>query len=432
IATNMAGRGTDIKLAEGVRELGGLAIVGTERHESRRIDNQLRGRCGRQGDPGTTRFYVSLEDEVARLFGGDKVKKMLDWFGADEMDDEPLSQRMVSRTIERAQRQVEEYNFEMRKHVKEYDDVMNKQRQIIYGMRRDVLEDRDVSEQLHQMFENLVLDCIDAYAPKNVLPEEWDIEGLSTAFRRLFGFAPDLAGSDDAEPKPLEDALLDQVKAEYERREKLIADEVRESYREQIGGDDSGVDFARIARKRVHDYEMMALLRAVDDKWIDHLYSMDYLRESVRLRAYGQRDPLLEYKTEGFDMFQEMMRNIEENVVQTLFRLTDPEVRRTRQAQARHGLLTRENDPFAQLSRYTYVAADKTQDSSFAAYDTSRFALAGQDSAARAGGADGIGQAPRRVRRTPVRVGPKVGPNDPCPCGSGKKYKKCCGRQVES
>ncbi len=430
IATNMAGRGTDIKLAEGVRELGGLAIIGTERHESRRIDNQLRGRCGRQGDPGATRFYVSLEDEVARLFGGDKVKKLMDWVGSEEMDDEPLSQKMVTRTIERAQRQVEEYNFEIRKHLKEYDDVMNKQRQIIYGMRRDVLEDRDVTQQLHEMFGNLVDDLADAYAPEDMLPEEWDLEGLATAFRRVFGFDPDLAGPEDQEPKPLADSLLDQALEEYARREALIAEEIRKAYRDQIGGDESQIDFAQLARKRVHDYEMMALLRAVDDKWIDHLYSMDYLRESVRLRAYGQRDPLLEYKTEGFEMFEEMIRATEENVVQTLFRLTDPEVRRTRQVQARRGTLTFQSDPFAQLSRYTYVGADKEQDRSFAAYDTSRFALAGQTSTTEMPGAGGPDGPRPKVKRRPVRVGSKIGPNDKCPCGSGKKYKKCCGRQA--
>ncbi|HOZ46962.1 MAG TPA: preprotein translocase subunit SecA [Candidatus Hydrogenedentes bacterium] len=431
IATNMAGRGTDIKLAEGVRELGGLSIVGTERHESRRIDNQLRGRCGRQGDPGTTRFYVSLEDEVARLFGGDKVKKMLTWFGSEEMDDEPLSQKMVSRTIERAQRQVEEYNFEIRKHLKEYDDVMNKQRQIIYSMRRDVLEDRDITQQLHEMFESLVNEMTDNYTPEDTLPEEWDLEGLDTAFRRVFGFVPDMAGRDDGAPKPMPERLLAQVLTEYTRREGVMADIIRESFREQIGGDESRIDFGRLARKRIHDYEMMALLRAVDDKWIDHLYSMDYLRESVRLRAYGQRDPLLEYKTEGFEMFEEMMRNIEENVAQTLFRLTDPEILRTRQIRARRGMGLQENDPFAQLSRYTYVGADKTQDHSFAAYDTSRFALAGQDASAQSddGGPEGARPKPRMQ---PIRVGPKVGPNDPCPCGSGKKYKKCCGRQIQN
>ncbi len=429
VATNMAGRGTDIKLGEGVREFGGLAIAGTERHESRRIDNQLRGRCGRQGDPGTTRFYVSLEDEVARLFGGDRVKKMLDWFGNKEMDEEPLSQRMVTRTIERAQRQVEEYNFETRKHVLQYDTVMEKQRRIIYGMRRDVLEDRDVTEQLHQMFENIIADAAGSYTPEETDPEEWDLEGLSARFRQVFAFDPNITGSEEqGEPKPMIERLLDQVLAEYARREQSIEEEIRASFREQIGGDESRIDFGRLARKRLHGFEMMVLLRTADERWIDHLYSMDYLRESVRLRAFGQKDPLLEYKTEGFELFEQMMASIEETGVQTLFRMTDPEARRTRQVQARKGTLTAKDDPFSQLAHYTYIAADKEADRSFASYDTSRFALAGQDSAAQDPGR----AAAERRKPKPIRVGPKVGPNEKCPCGSGKKYKKCCGAQQES
>ena len=427
IATNMAGRGTDIKLGEGVRELGGLAIVGTERHESRRIDNQLRGRCGRQGDAGSTRFYVSLEDEVARLFGGDKVKRILKLVGGEQMDDEPLSQRMVSRTIERAQRQVEEYNFEVRKHLLEYDDVMDKQRKVVYGIRRDVLEDRDVTEQLHDMFANIVGDAMDEYAPEDLDPDQWNLDGLAQRFRLMFGFEAVIADPDDPDPAPLEERLNAQVLDEYKRREGLIAEELRTSFREQIGGDDSKIDFDQLARKRVLDLELMALLRAVDDKWIDHLYSMDYLRESVRLRAYGQKDPLVEYKAEGFELFEGMMKAIEESVVQTLFRVTDPEVRRTRQVQARRGLLTEKNDPFQQLSRYTYVAADKEQDRSFVSYDTSRFALAGQS-----GEAQGQESQQRRPKQKPIRRGPKVKPNEPCPCGSGKKYKKCCGAKVHT
>ena len=421
IATNMAGRGTDIKLGEGVRELGGLAIVGTERHESRRIDNQLRGRCGRQGDPGTTRFYVSLEDEVARLFGGDRVKRLLDMFGSNDMDEEPLSQKMVTKTIERAQRQVEEYNFEIRKHLLEYDDVMDKQRQIIYRMRRDVLEDRDVTERIRSMFENITTDLLGQYAPEDVQADEWDLDGLRLRFRGLFGFDADLDGEGKA-PLPMEAQLLEQVLAEYARREELIGEKFRGAFREQIGGDESRVDFARFARKRVHDFEMMALLRAVDDKWIEHLYSMDYLKESVRLRAYGQKEPLLEYKMEGFEYFQAMMKLIEEDVAQTLFHLTDPEVGHMRQIQGHRGT----------LARYNYVAANKEQDRSFASYDTSRFALAGQSSAAQevAGAARNDGGAPApKVKPKPIRTGPKTKPNDPCPCGSGKKFKKCCGAQ---
>ena len=423
IATNMAGRGTDIKLGEGVRELGGLVIIGTERHESRRIDNQLRGRCGRQGDPGTTRFFVSLEDEVARLFGGDKVKKLVDWLGSEQMDDEPLSQRMVSRSIERAQRQVEEYNFEIRKHLKEYDDVMDRQRQIIYSIRQDVLEDRDVSAQLREMIENIVGEAVNEYAPDDVLPDEWDLDGLAKRLHHVFGFDPDLAGQEDP-PRPLLERIVGQVQEEYERREHYLEETIRKAYHEQVGREDTEIDFARMARKRIHDLELMTLLSAVDDKWIDHLYSMDYLRDSVRLRAYGQKDPLVEYKTEGFDLFQSMMASIEETVLLTLFRLTDPDLA-SKMVSA--GGRRRADDPFASLSGYSYVAADKQQDRSFASYDTSRFALAGQDSAAQTPGGSPHGQA-AAPKQQPIRhMGPKVGPNDPCPCGSGKKFKKCCG-----
>ncbi|MBX3179573.1 MAG: preprotein translocase subunit SecA [Candidatus Hydrogenedentes bacterium] len=432
IATNMAGRGTDIKLAEGVREAGGLYIIGTERHESRRIDNQLRGRCGRQGDPGSTRFFVSLEDDVARLFGGDRVKKLVDFLGSEEMDEEPLSQRMVSRTIERSQRQVEEYNFEIRKHVLEYDQVMDKQRKYIYAMRRDVLEDRDVTEQLRTMIENTLGDVVDEYAPEAVPPQEWDLEGLERRFEALFNFTPELPEDEgeEAQGGDLVPALFEQVIAEYDRREDIMADELRESFRAEIGGSEEGIDFDQLARKRVHDLELMALLRAVDDKWIDHLYEMDYLRESVRLRAFGQKDPLLEYKQEGFEMFQNLVRSIEESVITTLFRITDPEVRKKRAASIQRGTLTQQEDPFAQLSQYHYVAADKQADSSFASFDTTRFDLAGQpEDAPQAGQATTVRTeaARKKPKPQPVRAEKKVGPNEKCPCGSGKKYKKCCG-----
>jgi preprotein translocase subunit SecA len=428
IATNMAGRGTDIKLGEGVRELGGLAIIGTERHESRRIDNQLRGRCGRQGDPGSTRFFLSLEDEVARLFGGDRVKKIIDWIGADQMDDEPLSQRMVTRSIERAQRQVEEYNFEVRKHLLDYDDVMNRQRMIVYEMRRDVLEDRDITGRLQDMFANILDDIVAEYAPQDQLPDEWDLDGLKIRFKQVFGFEPDLVGEDEV-PQQLPDLLQDQVNAKYKSHEAAMADYMREEFAEQIGGDDSHIDFPKFARKRIHDYELMALLNAVDDRWIEHLYSMDYLRESVRLRAYGQRDPLVEYKTEGFELFEQMMKAVEENVVQTLFRVTDPEFFRSRKLAALQGRQAAKDDTVERLSRYQYVSADKQQDRSFSVYDTSRFQLAGQASVGDGEDGNGASREEPKVKREPIRVEVRIGRNDPCPCGSGKKYKKCCGTE---
>ncbi len=424
IATNMAGRGTDIKLAEGVRELGGLCIFGTERHESRRIDNQLRGRCGRQGDPGTTRFYVSLEDEVARLFGGDRVKRMLDFFGSQEIDDEPLSQRMVSRSIERAQRQVEEHNFEIRKHLLDYDLVMDKQRKYIYAMRRDVLQDHDITARLEEMFENIITDVMEEYAPKEKLPEDWDVDSMARKLRGHFDFDFKFEPEEGEEPKELFESLRDQAIGEYRRRETVLAEEIRKSYREQVGGDDSHIDFAKIARRRTQGLELGVLLKVVDDKWIDHLYQMDYLRESVRLRAFGQRDPLLEYKQEGFEMFGNMIKNIEETVTQLLYRYTDPATRKTGPTVAQR------TNPLEDLQEYSYAAADKEADSSFSSFDTSRFVLGGQ---ANRGFDEGGGSAraaeEEKPRQQPIRVAEKAGPNDPCPCGSGKKHKKCCGRQ---
>ncbi len=429
IATNMAGRGTDIKLAEGVRDLGGLYIIGTERHEARRIDNQLRGRAGRQGDPGTTRFFVSLEDEVARLFGGDRVKRLLDMFGSNrEMDEQPLSQRMVSRSIERAQRQVEEYNYEIRKHLLEYDEVMDKQRKYIYSMRQEVLEDRDVTERLHEMISNIISDAIDQFAPEDQLPDEWDLDGLQKQLKKIFGIEFNLSGETEEEPLPLRESILKQVLKEYERRHILLEEELKKQYEQQArdGHNLPPVNFKKLARKRIHDLELMVLLRAVDEKWIEHLYEMDYLRESVRLRAYGQRDPLLEYKQESFELFQNLIQSIELNVVQSLFRITDPEYRKKRHLPSRSATGTPEDDPFAHLQRYSYIAADKEADRSFSAFDTRKFALGGQPVA----GGTTEETEEEKPKRVPVRVGPKVGPNDPCPCGSGKKYKKCCGKQL--
>ena len=421
IATNMAGRGTDIKLAEGVRELGGLYIVGTERHEARRIDNQLRGRCGRQGDPGTTRFFLSLEDEVARLFGGARVKRFLEMMGSgDELDTQPLSHRYLSKSVARAQSAVEQNHAEVRKHLLEYDEVMDRQRKYIYAMRRELLADKDVSDRIREMFENCVADAVQEYAAENKLPEEWDLEGLEAALERLFGFEI----SAEVEGASLIESLCEQVLGEYARRERIIADEIREDYRRRGGGNESLVDFERTARRHMHMIEKMVLLRTVDEKWIDHLHDMDYLRESVRLRAFGQKDPLLEYKQEGFELFEALVASIEETVTQSLFRLSDPEVRHKREQSLRRGTLTLKEDPLAHLREYSYVAADKEADRSFAAHDTSRFALGGQPSHAVA--ADGSPEAPR-PKQVPRRVLDRTKPNDPCPCGSGKKYKKCCG-----
>jgi len=435
VATNMAGRGTDIKLAEGVREAGGLYIIGTERHESRRIDNQLRGRCGRQGDPGTTRFYVSLEDEVARLFGGDKVKWLIDRFGGDEMDAEPLSQRMVSRRIEQAQRQVEELNFEGRKHVLEYDDVMDRQRKYIYRLRNEVLEDKDVRGRVEEMFKTTIGDAVDEYAPEDDKPENWDIEGLEARLAGIFGVEFD-AAPPPGEAYSIESYLQKQALDEYEARHQYVTERLREEYRKTVGGDESKIDFAEIARQRIGNLEKTAILSTVDDRWIGHLYDMDYLRESVRLRAFGQRDPLLEYKREGFELFQNMVRTIEETVIRTVFRATDPERsasgganrggRGGRPVGGPSGESDETEDFNARMQHYNQVAAARSVDQSFASVDTGQFALARRAKQAQEGRTSPSEAAPP-PKKEPVRV-EKVAPNAKCPCGSGKKYKKCCGR----
>ena len=379
IATNMAGRGTDIKLGEGVRELGGLAIIGTERHESRRIDNQLRGRCGRQGDPGTTRFFLSLEDDVARLFGGERVKRLVSMMGGTEaMDEEPLEQSMVSRSVQRAQGAVESMNFDTRKHIKDYDDVMNRQRLVVYEMRREVLEDEDVSERISGMIESIVQRYVEQYAPKTDSPEDWDLDELERMMSLTFGIPIRVESEEGAEEKELEDDLIDQVIDAYQGRIKVRADELREMFKEQAGRDGVDIDFYQLARREFRDYEKMILLRTVDEKWIEHLYSMDYLKESVRLRAYGQKDPLVEFKREGFETFQMMMNAVEDDVVQSLFRITHPDTVKAMRDAHQRGELTRETDPMASIREYQYVSASKQQDNSFAAYDTSRFALGGR------------------------------------------------------
>jgi len=351
------------------------------------------------------------------------------------MDEEPLDQRMVTRSIERAQRQVEEYNFEIRKNMLKYDDVMNKQREVIYKMRRDVLEDRDITAQLQEMIAELVYAIVDEYAPKGVSSEEWDLDGLLKRLKLVFSREFSLDQHESGASDVMAETFISEINDEYARREAQIADEIRESFRQQIGGDESKIDFAKLARKRVHDFEKMALLDAVDSKWIDHLYSMDYLRESVRLRALGQRDPLLDYKQESFEMFEQLLVNMYQSTVQTIFRLTDPEVRKKHAGGMQRATpAAPEADPFQQLSRYQYVSADKEQDRSFAAFDTSRFKISEQRESIPDAGESREEGAPRpapKPQQKPVRrAEPKVSPNDPCPCGSGKKYKKCHGAQA--
>lgn len=297
IATNMAGRGTDIKLGKGVPELGGLMIIGTERHESRRIDNQLRGRAGRQGDPGTTQFFLSLEDDLMRIFGSDNIAKFMDRLGME--DDEPITARMITKSIEKAQKKVESHNFEIRKYVLEYDDVMNKQREVLYAQRRQVLTADSLRDNILDMVEDIIKDGLDKYADEKLYPEEWDFAGLLSQMQQYF------VPKDAVTAKELEDMSRPEVHDTlYD-----IAVKLYDAREEQIGSD------------TMRQLERAIMLRVVDSKWMDHLDAMDALKEGINLRAYGQKNPLVEYKFEAYDMFQEMIDSIKRTTVTFLYHI---------------------------------------------------------------------------------------------------------------
>ncbi|OGS70632.1 MAG: preprotein translocase subunit SecA [Firmicutes bacterium RBG_13_65_8] len=372
IATNMAGRGTDIKLGTGVVDTGGLHIIGTERHEARRIDNQLRGRSGRQGDPGSSRFYVSLEDDLMRLFGADNVTGLLDRLGMD--DSMPLEHSMLSRAIERAQKRVEARNFDLRRRVLEYDDVLNQQRELVYRQRREVLGGEDLRPVVLRMASASLGRVLDLHAHATLPPEDWDLHPLVELLEGLVfprgRISPgDLGKLEDREG--LEEYLCQEAERVYAEREASLGPEL------------------------VRQLERLVLLRVVDSKWMDHLAAMDDLREGVGLRAYGHKDPLLEYKFEGYEMFEAMIRAIEEDVTRLMFHIRVEKSQRAPDGPA--------------------AGTDST------AKEESRQRLA----AATPRGADG-----RAGHTRPTSGGAKIGRNDPCPCGSGKKYKKCCGRNA--
>ena len=283
IATNMAGRGTDIKLGPGVAELGGLMIIGTERHESRRIDNQLRGRAGRQGDPGTTQFFLSLEDDLMRIFGSDNISKFMDKLGMDE--DEPITAKMITRSIEKAQKKVESHNFEIRKYVLEYDDVMNQQREVLYGQRRQVLTADSLRDTIMGMVDDIIHDGLDKYADEKLYPEEWDFAGLLAQMQQYF--VPKNATT-------------------VEELENLSRVEVQDKLK-QIAVDLYDERLKEIGETTMKELEKAIMLRVVDSKWMDHLDAMDALKEGINLRAYGQKNPLVEYKFEAYEMFEEMI-----------------------------------------------------------------------------------------------------------------------------
>ncbi len=306
IATNMAGRGTDISLGEGVAELGGLAIIGTERHESRRIDNQLRGRAGRQGDPGSSQFFLSLEDDLLRIFGGDNIKSFMEKMGLEE--DEPINSRMVSNAIQKAQKRVEARNFDIRKYVLEYDDVMNQQRKVVYDQRRKILEGEDMKDQILSMVDNIIEKGMETYVDPKLYPEEWDFAGLLKYAEKYFLAPGDLK---------LEE-IEDMSREEVEDKLKTMAHETYNAREESIGS------------PMMRELEKAVMLKVVDSKWMEHLDDMDMLKEGISLRSYGQRNPIVEYKVEAFDIFEEMQQAMMETIILYLYHIqirftTDPE-----------------------------------------------------------------------------------------------------------
>jgi preprotein translocase subunit SecA len=354
----MAGRGTDIVLGEGVTDLDGLHILGTERHESRRIDNQLRGRSGRQGDPGTSRFYLALEDDLLRIFGGDRITGIMEKLGMEE--GEPIEHNMISRAIENAQSKVEGRNFEIRKQLLEYDDVMNQQREVIYRQRREALDGKNVKSSIVEMIRDKAEDIANAFADERELPENWDLKGLKDAVFNQFNYrlgSLAQATLDGLTRDGLADLIFEATSKAYDERETAVGSE----------------EFRALER--------FVMLQTVDNLWKDHLLSMDHLKEGIGLRGYAQQNPLIVYKKEGYEMFQDMIDRIKDETLSILFRIQIAESKKL--------------DDLRQPRQQPVVYS-------------------------------GAGEP---EKKKPVkRAAKKVGRNAPCPCGSGKKYKKCCGR----
>jgi preprotein translocase subunit SecA len=370
IATNMAGRGTDIVLGEGIPELGGLHILGTERHESRRIDNQLRGRSGRQGDKGSSRFYLSLEDDLLRIFGSDKISPLMARLGME--DGQPIEHAMVSKAVANAQKKVEAHNFDIRKHLLEYDDVMNRQREVLYALRREIINTKNPKETLMDMADEVVDDALADIAPEKIFPEEWDIEGLNELLERQF--AVHIEKSDDHELLLQGDTRLELKDCNRETLHSALMEAITRAYEAKEAGIDP--DFMR-------HIEKVIMLQILDSLWKDHLLGMDHLKEGIGLRGYAQKNPLTEYKKEGFELFSQMMTRIKEEITEYLFKVqVNQEV----------------EVPEELISKPQQVVEHR--------------------------GGQKVLEKPVTVRRDED----KVGRNDPCPCGSGKKYKKCHGQ----
>ena len=387
IATNMAGRGTDIKLGEGVPELGGLFIIGTERHESRRIDNQLRGRSGRQGDPGESRFYISLEDDLMRLFASETIAKIMDKLGMEE--DEPIEHTLITRSIENAQKKVEARNFDIRKHVLEYDDVMNQQREILYGERKKILRGENLRDNIRGMVNHIIKQEMNQYANEKLYPEEWQLDELIKDAEKIFAPPGVLKQSE------LEAMSRDELKAHLE---KLAED----TYKQRE---------ATFTEPVMRELEKVVMLRIVDNKWMEHLDHMDMLREGINLRAYGQRAPLVEYKIEALAMFEEMEGAIQDQIATTMYHVAV-----VQQAPPPDEEEDTPPEPTAKDVREAESVVRREQAKVEDRLQT-----------ARASHGDEVSPAESQ-KRAKTADGKKIGRNDPCPCGSGKKYKNCCGR----
>ena len=434
VSTNMAGRGTDILLGgnpeslakeklqrsgvnpddlseeewnevlapmkaqtdrehDEVVKLGGLHIVGTERHESRRIDNQLRGRAGRQGDPGSSRFYLSLQDDLLRVFGGEKIQNLMLRLGMEE--DVPIESKLITRRIAKAQEAVEAQNFAARKHLLEYDDVMNKQRVYIYAMRRDLLEGKDMRARVMDMVRTIVNYLMTKFCAENEKPHNWDFSALQTEMLTRFGVKVVPEELSEMLRSEIEETLFEKLEQRYQEKEQRIPAEV------------------------LRETERIVMLNVIDNQWKDHLLSMDHLKEGIGLRGYGQKDPLIEYKKESFDLFDDMRDRIEDETVRILYFLQP--------AEQPAPVFARQGPPAGEDRRELPSVGERQQkeasDSAMADFTRSiqRKKQREMDQLQFAGGGQPAGQQP-------VVKGKKVGRNEPCPCGSGKKYKRCCGK----
>ncbi len=357
IATNMAGRGTDIQLGEGVKELGGLKIIGTERHESRRIDNQLRGRAGRQGDPGESRFFISMEDDLMRLFGSDRTKEMVEKMGIGE--DEPIEHNMLAKAIESAQKKVEGNNFATRKRLLEYDEVMNEQREIIYRERKRVLMGENLRDSIQNMIDQIIDRTVDRYIADETPVDQWDMVGFNEGIHEIIPLKGSFLVPEDKKATVTKESFREDIKKIAHRLYELKEQEINDE-------------------EKMRELERVVMLKVIDSRWMDHIDDMDQMRQGISLQSYAQKDPLIEYKYASYDMFEEMSNSIQLDTVKTLYRVRV--VTEAKREEVAKPMFTNKDD--------TLVAKPKQ------------------------------------------RAAAKVGRNDPCPCGSGKKYKNCCGRNA--